>query len=515
MRQRESAADRVRPETRCHVLVENAHDVIFSVDQGGALTFFNTRIETLTGRPIADLTGTHVTDLVAPDQREAVWRQCQRALNGEDLGPFEFDVAGPSGSRRSLEAAFRPVFDGTVIVAVDAIARDVTSRNALEAVTRHEQKMNAVARLAAGVAHDFNNLLGVILGHCEATAPLVTRQPDLHPAVESIRAAAERAASLTGHLLVLSQRHVVQPRSLDLNQVVADSQPLLDRLVGEGVTIAVDLAEDLGPVRADAGQLRQVVANLAINAHAAMPNGGTITIATTNVDVDGDGTASITRRPVAPGQYVQLSVADTGVGIDPATLEWIFEPFFTTKAAERGAGLGLATVYAIVQQSGGTIDVDSQRGVGTTFRLLFPRVVPPVAPLPPSGRAAGGSETVLLVEDEQDLRDILAQVLVAKGYHVIPAASAAECLSACRPLADSPGLLVTDVVMPGMGGRELAETLAVDYPAMKVLFISGYTDDAVLVEAVRKGAHFLQKPFGLRDFATRVRGILDGAQAPA
>jgi CheY-like chemotaxis protein len=212
---------------------------------------------------------------------------------------------------------------------------------------------------------------------------------------------------------------------------------------------------------------------------------------------------------------VLLTVTDTGIGIDPSALEWIFEPFFTTKAAGRGAGLGLATVYAIVRQSGGTIDVESRRGIGTTFRMYFPRVAEPVR-VPSSARADGlGTETVLLVEDEADLRDILQQVLTARGYTVVPAANGEECLAICQGLDAPPALLVTDVVMPGLGGRKLAEALTVTYPALKVLFVSGYTDDAILLDAVQHGTHFLQKPFGLQDFATRVREILDGPQEPA
>ncbi|HQZ37873.1 MAG TPA: response regulator [Vicinamibacterales bacterium] len=502
--------DRGWIEARCRVLVENALDVIFTIDQGGTCTFFNRRVEHVTGRRLADLTGLHVTELVTEEQRDHVWRQCQRALGGEDLGPFEFEVSGCApGARRTLEVALRPVFDGPVIVAVDAIARDVTSRNALEAAMRHEQKMNAVSRLAAGVAHDFNNLLGVILGHVEATAPMTEHQPALQPAVDSIRAAAERAASLTGHLLVLSQRQVVQSRVLDLNQVVASSRPLLERLVGDRITLALQLAADVGPVRADAAQLRQVVANLAINAQAAMPGGGRVSFATNNVDID-EATA-LARPAVPPGRYVVLTVSDTGVGIDPAALEWIFEPFFSTKAS-RAAGLGLSTVYTIVHQCGGTIDVESRRGNGTAFRLYFPRLAAPAPPPDPEPVASGGSETVLLVEDEPDLREILAQLLASRGYTVVAAATAAECLEACRRLAAPPRLLVSDVVLPGMGGRELATDLVARYPSMQVLFISGYTDDAALLESVQRGAQFLQKPFGLQDFAVRVRDILDDIQ---
>lgn len=508
-----TSGDRGWIEARCRVLVENALDVIFTVDQGGSCTFFNRRVEQVTGRRIADLAGLHLTDLVVAEQREHVWRQCQRALSGEDLGPFEFEVPGPApGARRTLEIALRPVFDGPVIVAVDAVARDVTSRNALEAAMRHEQKMNAVSRLAAGVAHDFNNLLGVILGHVEASAPMTEQQPGLQPAVDSIRAAAERAASLTGHLLVLSQRQVFQPRVLDLNQVVAGSRALLERLVGDRITVAVQLAADVGPIRADAAQLRQVVANLAINAQAAMPGGGRVTFATANVDVD-EATA-LARPAVPPGRYVVLSVADTGVGIDPAALEWIFEPFFSPKAG-RATGLGLSTVYTIVRQCGGTIDVESRRGNGTVFRLHFPRLAAPAPPPDPEPAATGGTETILLVEDERDLREILAQLLASRGYTVIAAATAAECLEASGRLGAPPRLLVSDVVLPGMGGRELAIELVARYPALKVLFISGYTDDAALLESVQRGARFLQKPFGLQDFAARVRDILDEIQENA
>ncbi|MEZ5284138.1 MAG: PAS domain S-box protein [Vicinamibacterales bacterium] len=498
-------------ERRCRVLVENAADLIFTVDQGGACTFFNRRIEPITGRHVDELNGRHLTELVAADQREHVWRQCQRVLSGEDLGPVEFELVGGAGGNRTVEMVLRPVLEDGVVVAADAVARDVTSRNALDAAMRHEQKMNAVGRLAAGVAHDFNNLLGVILGHVEATSAITERQPALQPAVDSIRAAAERAASLTAHLLVLGRRQVAQPRVLDLNEVVTASRPLIERLVGEAVSVQIDLDAALAPVRADAGQLRQVVASLALHAQAAMPHGGTLRVDTANVDIAADGDPS--RRPMPPGAYVRLTVADTGVGIDPAALEWIFEPFFQARDG-RAQPIGLSAAYSAVRQAGGVIDVESHRGQGTVFRVYLPRVDADVTAPPPMPHTEGGVETILLVEDEDDLREILVQLLTTRGYRVVPAPTAEACLEASASLDAPPGLLVTDVLLPGAGGRELAVQLCARFPGLPVLFMSGYTDDAALMLSVERGAAFLQKPFGLQAFAARVRALLDRPQAP-
>jgi CheY-like chemotaxis protein len=374
--------------------------------------------------------------------------------------------------------------------------------------------MDAIGRLAAGVAHDFNNLLTVILAHCESTAPTVKPGPVQH-ALTGIRVAADRAASLTGQLLAFSRRQVTQPRVLDLNDVVADIKVMTTRLIGEDIRVRFLPGEELWGVAADSGQIQQVVLNLAVNARDAMPNGGDLTIETRNVTLDGQYVQHHAQVPA--GDYVMVSVSDTGIGMDPETIAHIFEPFFTTKEVGKGTGLGLATVYGIVKQSHGFVWVYSELGMGSTFKIYLPRVGdrPPVA-MPVAREEAGpGSETVLLVEDEGDLREILEQYLASRGYTVVSAGDGHACLAACQGRDPFPPLLITDVVMPGMSGRTLADHLRIANPSIKVLYLSGYTDDAVLRHGILPSdTHFLQKPFALHDLAAKVRFILDSPQAP-
>lgn len=374
------------------------------------------------------------------------------------------------------------------------------------------QKMEAIGQLAGGIAHDFNNLLTVITGRSHlALRDLPTDHPHWRT-FELIQKTAERAAALTRQLLAFSRQQLLQARVLDLNAVVSGLAPMLQRLIGEDIEFVVVAAPDLGRVKADPSQIEQVVVNLAVNARDAMPQGGRLTIETTNAEVD-EGNA---RRHVGvpPGRYVLLAVSDTGHGMDAATQARIFEPFFTTKETGKGTGLGLATVYGVVQQSGGHIWVYGEPGQGATFKLYLPRVVEAVetgAAGPPAVVGERGSETILLVEDDEEVRAVARETLEAAGYVVLPAANATEALGRAPGGSRRIHLLVTDVVMPQGSGRGLAERLAPAYQDLRVLYISGYTDDAIVRHGVlEEGTAFLQKPFTPGALLRKVREVLDG-----
>jgi len=375
--------------------------------------------------------------------------------------------------------------------------------------------MDAVGRLAAGVAHDFNNLLTVILAHCESIVPMLPPNGPAQHALKGIRVAAERAASLTGQLLAFSRRQVTQPQVLDLNDVLAGTKVMTTRLIGEDIRVQLLPGDGLWSVTADSSQIQQVVLNLVVNARDAMPTGGDLTIETRNVTLDGQYVQRHAQVPA--GDYVLVSVSDTGVGMDPETIVHIFEPFFTTREIGKGTGLGLATVYGIVKQSNGFVWVYSELGLGSTFKIYLPRVSgrPPAAAPVVREDAGPGSETVLLVEDETDLREILEHYLSSKGYTVVSAGDGQACLEACQGRSPFPPLLITDVVMPGMSGRTLADQLRLENPSLKVLYMSGYTDDALLRHGILPNdTHFLQKPFALHDLAAKLRHILDAPQGP-
>jgi PAS domain S-box-containing protein len=383
---------------------------------------------------------------------------------------------------------------------------DMQERKALELQLVQAQKMEAVGRLASGVAHDFNNALGVILGYTEmllrrASGPEQGR-------LEQIMKAAESASRMTRQLLAFSRKEVVAPKILDLNAVLSDLEKMLGRLIGEDIDLALIPGEGLGSVKIDPGQLEQIVMNLCVNARDAMPDGGLLRIETTNVDIDAQYVSPL--DSVVPGRYVMLAVSDSGCGIDDEIQAKIFEPFFTTKEKGKGTGLGLATVYGIVKQSDGHITVESELGHGTTFRIYLPRLDEVTREafveeaLPP-----GGTETVLLVEDEEALRTITFELLDENGYRVFVAADGAEAQEIFRRHSEPIHLLITDVVMPGMNGRALAESLLAMRPGLKVLYMSGYTDDIVLQRsALAAAARLLHKPFSMHALLREVRAAL-------
>jgi hypothetical protein len=388
------------------------------------------------------------------------------------------------------------------------VAHDITERKELEAQLQQSQKMDAIGRLAGGVAHDFNNLLGVIIGYGER---LLRRLPSPERReISEVLKAAEHAASLTRQLLAFSRRQVLKPRVLDLNAIVGELDGMLRRIIGEDVHLVTMLQEGLGHVKADPGQIQQVVMNLAVNARDAMPKGGRLTIETGNTELD--ESYSSAHLAVRPGRYVMLAVTDTGMGMDAATRARIFEPFFTTKEAGKGTGLGLSTVFGIVKQSEGDVWVYSEPLRGTTFKIYLPRVHDVMEERAPTKAESpsGGSETILLVEDDDSLRELGREILEEHGYKIIEASSGTAALEALERHTGSLDLLLTDLVMSGMSGRELADQITRTRPGTKVLFMSGYTDDALGHHGVlESGTAFVEKPFTIDGLLRKVREVLE------
>jgi nitrogen-specific signal transduction histidine kinase/ActR/RegA family two-component response regulator len=404
------------------------------------------------------------------------------------------------------------VFEGRPARIVAAL--DVTERHSLEAQLRHAQKMESVGRLAGGVAHDFNNMLSVILGYTGFALEAVRPGDPLHDDLKQVQSAAERAASLTRQLLAFSRKQVLSPEALDLNDVVRGLEDMLRRLLGEDVELELSLEEGLGSVKADRGQLEQAILNLAVNARDAMPQGGRLSIETADLELDAEHAAH--HLGVTPGPYVLLALADTGCGMDEETRSRAFEPFFTTKAPGQGTGLGLAMVYGLVQQSAGSVWLYSEPGRGTVFKIYLPRVDAAVT-VPgkrmPDNVERRGTETILIVEDEDAVRMAAERILLAAGYTVVSAANGGEALELCELNSDDIDLLLADVVMPQMSGRELADRVSGLWPNLKILYMSGYSDNALVHHGVLEpGTRLLAKPFTAEDLRRKVREVLDGAE---
>jgi len=391
----------------------------------------------------------------------------------------------------------------------EAFVRDITTQRQLEAQLVQAQKMEAIGRLAGGVAHDFNNLLTVILSYSELLLEELPKDSSNRDDIGQIRKAAQGASELTRQLLAFSRQQVLEPKVVDLNAAVTGIERLLARVLREDIQLRCTLAADAGTVRVDPGQLEQVIMNLAVNARDAMPNGGRLTVETANVDLD--ETYMQARPLAAPGRYVMLAVTDTGTGMDAATQARIFEPFFTTKEVGKGTGLGLATVQGIVQQSGGFIWVYSEPNHGTCFKVYLPRVDAPVSEVAAvAGDSIMGTETVLVVEDVEAVRAVTRRMLERYGYRVLEAADGEAAIRLAANSAEHIHLLLTDVVMPNVSGRDLAEMFAKTFPSSKVLFMSGYTDDAIVRHGIlQEGIAYLQKPFTPESLASKVRAVLD------
>jgi len=499
-----------RSETRYRELVENANDIIFTVDPEGYCIAMNRAGQNISGYEAQDKRGVNLRQLVVPEHVEMALSQLLRVLGGEAVPAFELDILNKQGRRLTLELSVRQVHHPVRGAVVQGIARDVTMRKELEVKLLQSQKMEAIGRLAAGVAHDFNNLITVILCNCEESV----QRPEVdHAALrsfEDIRAAAERAGALTRQLLTFSRLQILQPSVLNLNDVLSETQRMIARLIGEDLDVQFHPDPDLAFMFGDASQLQQLVLNLAVNARDAMLDGGQLTIETRNIFLDHDYVS--THQQVPSGDYVMLMVSDTGVGMSETTCARIFEPFFTTKEVGRGTGLGLSTAYGIVKQSGGFIWVYSEPAHGTTFKIYFPRVQTPESAAAASitdEKLTEASEIVLVVEDDATVLDVTRRYLARAGYTVLSASNGEEAIALCRDSA--PELLITDVVMPGMNGPALAEHLRRGQLNLKVLFLSGYAEAAISGRRLLpSGANFLQKPFAPKALAKKVRAIIDG-----
>ncbi len=457
-----------------------------------------------------ELLGTRLSDLhnvTDPVNREQIRAFIRGGYRVSDSETREHDREGRP--RVFLNNVVGFVEDGQ-LVRVWGTQRDVTEQRHLEEQFRQSQKMEAVGQLAGGIAHDFNNLLTAILGNTQLLLRELPPGDSMHGDVEEIRKASERAASHTRQLLAYSRRQMLQPEVLDLNVVMAEMDKMLRRLIGEHIDLVAVFAPDLGRVRADPNQIEQVIVNLAVNARDAMPDGGKLTIATANVDLD--ETFAQAHLGSVPGSYAMLSVTDTGVGMDATVRAHLFEPFFTTKEVGKGTGLGLATVYGIVKQSGGYISVYSEPGHGSSFKIYLPRIATPAEPPAgaPKGGPAPGSETVLVVEDEPAVLTLSRRALESQGYVVLAASDADAALRVVERHGGMIHLLLTDVVMPGLSGRELADRLSAQRPGIRVLYMSGYPGDAVVQHGTLPlGSAFLQKPFSPDGLARKVRDVLD------
>jgi PAS domain S-box-containing protein len=492
------------------MLLEHGSDVIITLDAEFRIGFAGPSLPRVLGWSPAQVARRELAEFIHPDDIDAVRAALETTLRRSGFGePIAFRFRHPDGGWRSVEAIGNHPEAWPGPEQIILTGRDITARERLESQLRQAQKMEALGRFAGGVAHDFNNLLTAIQGYTSLIlldlGPDDPRREDL----EEIRKASERAAGLTRQILAFSRRHVVEPETVSLNDLIVDLERLVPRLMGEDVTLATALDPALAPVRADPRQLEQVILNLVVNARDAMPDGGRLTLETANDLVTESDPRACPDLP--PGAYVVLTVSDTGTGIDPAILPNIFDPFFTTKETGRGTGLGLATVYGIVKQGGGHVEVETAPGEGATFRVYLPAAeYRPGGPAPSASASPGprGSETVLLVEDEESVRVFATKALEKQGYRVLQARHGRDALLS---LAEHPGpvdLVITDIVMPEMGGGELARRLASERPELPVLFMSGYTDDEVAQRGLGPEQSFLQKPFTSDVLARKVREVL-------
>ncbi len=504
-------------EARYRSLFENSTDLTALLDTEGRLLYASPSVKRYMGYEPEELLGRDGFELVHEEDRLSALATFEETLRRP--GGFctaELRARGADGSWLSLEATAVNLMDDPHVRAIVVNARDVSQRRQLEEQLRQSQRLEAIGRLAGGIAHDFNNLLTAITGFCALALDRLEPEDPLHADVNEIGKAADRAALLTSQLLAFGRKQILQPQVLDLNAVVTDMEAMLRRIIGEDIDLLTVLARGLRLVRADRGHLEQVVVNLVVNARDAMPEGGSLTIETANVTLDEDYARC--HAEVEPGEHVLLAVTDTGVGMDEETRSRLFEPFFTTKEEGQGTGLGLATVYGIVKQSGGHIWVYSEPGRGATFKIYLPARSEAVAlEAVPVERAAAaeGSETILLVEDDELVRALVRRVLVGCGYTVLEAGDGTEAEARVASHGGEIHLLVTDVVLPGMSGREIADRLSEKRPAMRVLYLSGYAANAIVHQGVLDpGTHFLQKPFTPEQLARKVRDVLDGPPRP-
>jgi len=510
------AEEKIRQrEQHLTAIIENSPDCVKVIAHDGTVLEMNAAgLAMVEAASPEQVIGKSIFGLLAPNFLER-FRAYHEAVCQGRRESLTYDIVGLNGGHKTLQAVATPLIleDGTIVHL--GIARDITEARLLEDQFRQAQKMDAFGQLAGGVAHDFNNLLTVINGYSELLLQELPPSDPSRQMIKEIYQAGERSAGLTRQLLAFSRQQILATRILDLNEVVAETDKMLRRLIGEDVLLTTTLQSDPWMVRADPGQIEQVLLNLAVNARDAMPTGGRLTIETKNVELDESYVR--TNKDARAGRHVLVSVSDTGSGIPPAVMAKISEPFFTTKETGKGTGLGLATVYGIVKQSGGHIAVYSEVGKGATFKIYLPQVerrsvgakTPSQILAPPRG-----TETILIAEDEASVRALTSMILTECGYQVLEAADGDAAVRLAAGHVGPIHLLVTDVVMPGASGRATAERLTKQYPTMRVIYVSGYTDDAVIRHGVlREGVSFLQKPFTAAALARKVRDVLDSRES--
>jgi PAS domain S-box-containing protein len=524
--ERKRAEDTLKEsEEKYRTILENIEDGYFEVDIAGNFTFFNDSLCKMLGYSRDEMIGMNNRKYTDQENAKKLYQAFNKVYRtGEPVKGFGWEVVAKDGTKLFGEVSVSLINDSKgKPTGFRGIARDITERKraeeekaTLQEELRQSQKMEAIGGLAGGIAHDFNNLLTVISGNCQLSLLELKEGDSLKGNIQEIKGAADRATSLTRQLLAFSRRQVLNMSVLNLNTIIRDLEKMLRRVIGEDVELVTSLASDLGAVKTDPGWIEQVIMNLAVNGRDAMPSGGKLIIETNNAELD----EPYTRNHVAikPGRYVKLCVSDTGVGMVPEVREHLFEPFFTTKKKGKGTGLGLSTVYGIVKQSGGNIWVYSEPGLGTTFNIYLPRMDESLVDMREKvtrEEHPGGGETILVVEDEEDVRGLAVRILKRQGYTVLEASCGNDALLLSKERIEPIDMVLTDVVMPGMSGPQLADQLIHLHPKMQVLYMSGYTDNAVFHHGILDaGVNYIQKPFTIDGLMKKMREVLDKNSSP-
>jgi len=510
--------ERKRAEENMRLLaaaVEQSSAAIAIIDTSAIMRYVNSAFETMTEYSREDLIGKSAWNLKSEKHDDPFYENIWDAISSGKIWSGKLTSKTKSGRFFHSEVNICPVFDSSGKICNYVVSQeDITQRLSLEQQLRQAQKMEVIGRLAGGIAHDFNNILTVITGYGEILLSKAENQPAMLPDLREIKKATERASGLTRQLLAFSRNQVMEPQLLNINSVVKEMEKMSRRIIGEDISLVISLSGNTGNIVADKGKIEQVLMNLTVNAKDAMPNGGVLTIETyPDFLSEEEGK----RLGIGGGHYIVLSVSDTGIGMDEQTLSRIFEPFFTTKTQEKGTGLGLSTVHGIVYQSGGGIDVESKPGHGTRFKVYLPedksnaagRIITKVEP-----KISAGAETILVAEDDEIIGKLIFRVLTESGYTVLVAKDPYEALEICENQSDRVDLLLTDMVMPGMNGRVLAERITARHPAIKVVWMSGYTDNEIISPEELSGMIFLQKPFNKDELLRKIRMALDSNPQP-